>query len=77
MFPDDVGILGQCGLGAGLKAEASCREHHVLDEHAAVDPRASFQNTIDKKVERHRGIEAVVVFHPLLLTLFDVVPLDV
>ena len=74
--PDNVGVLGEGGLRAGLEPVAAGCEHHVLDEHAHVHPRAFLEDGVDEKEQHHRRAEAVVVFHPLRLSRLDVVALD-
>ena len=74
--PDNVGVLGEGGLRAGLEPVAAGCEHHVLDEHAHVHPRAFLEDGVDEKEHHHRRAEAVVVFHPLRLSRLDVVAFD-
>ena len=74
--PDNVGVLGEGGLRAGLEPVAAGCEHHVLDEHADVHPRAFLKGGVDEKEQHHRRAEAVVVFHPLRLSRLDVVAID-
>lgn len=73
---DNVGVLGEGGLWAGLEPVAAGCEHHVLDEHADVHPRAFLEDGVDEKEQHHRRAEAVVVFHPLRFSRLDVVALD-
>ncbi len=64
-----VGVVRQRGLGAGGQAVVEGGEHHVLDEHAEVEPRALVEVAVDEKEQPHRRAEEAVVVVPALLGL--------
>src|SRR3954468_13894592 len=52
-------------LRTRLKSASRCGEHHVLDEHAEIEPASGFQPAIDRHDQSHGRSEERVILRGL------------
>ncbi|MNP61968.1 hypothetical protein D3C76_1572040 [compost metagenome] len=61
MLADDVVIIGEGGLGAGVQVTGPGCQHEGLDEHANVYVAPGTQAAVEAYQQAHRGIEEAEV----------------
>src|SRR5436309_1397708 len=73
---DGRSLSRESGLRAGVESAPARRDHHVLEEHAEVEPAALPHDPVDREHEADRRVEELVVapvlrVHALLVGLGD------